>query len=378
LRDQQPVCRLQYPDGHVGWLVTGYALARKVLADSRFSLKPERPVVGDPEKSAAYRQATADSPIYAGAVGALDPPAHTRIRRLQTGYFTVRRVNEHRASIERIVGGRLDAMKRAGPPVDFVQEFALPVPSIVICELLGVPPSDRHEFEHPTAVLQDPDATNEEKIAAMHTFCDYCQRVVEQKRVHPTEDLLSELVATGELTDDELTGIALQLFDAGHETTASMLSLSVFALLCDRDQWEMLRAEPSLIENAVEELLRHLTLVQLGAFTRTALEDVELDDLVIKAGESVTVSLTAANRDPARFADPDKLDFHRDAVGHLAFGHGRHMCLGMHLARLEMQVGIAALIERFPTLRLAVSADEVPLESSERFLYGVRQLQVAW
>jgi cytochrome P450 len=378
LRGERQLCRLRYPDGHVGWLVTSHALARAVLADPRLSVRPDRPPVGEPGENAAVREALEDLPENAGIVITLDPPAHTRLRRLQAGYFTVRRVSEHRAAIERIVSDCLDAMQKAGPPVNLVDVFALPVPSLTICEMLGVPRSDRYRFERPTEVSVDPHASAQEKIAAFREFCDYAHGVIEQKRIQPRDDLLSHLVADGQLTDDELAGAALQLFGAGHETTANMLALGTFALLCDRSRWETLQANPSLMDTAVEELLRYLTIVQLGAFTRTAVEDIELDGVKIEAGESVTVSLPAANRDPAKFSDPDELDLTRDASGHVAFGHGRHMCLGQHLARLEMQVALAGLMRRFPALHLAVPAHEVPMYSGERALYGVRELPVAW
>lgn len=369
LRDRAPLCRLRYPDGHVGWLVTSHALARAVLADARFGMSPPRSPVAPTAASGR------EDPVNSGVVIALDPPEHTRVRRLQTGHLTARRVATYRGAIERIVAGALDAMRRAGPPVDLVATFAQPVPSLAVCELLGVPDEDRGRFERPSTAMMNPECTPEEELAAFADFCEYGREVIWRKRSRPGEDLLSEVVRSGELTDDALVGLALHLFMAGHETTANQLALSVFALLREPARWETLVARPALIPGAVEELLRYLTIVQVGAFTRTALDEVELDGAVIEPGEAVTVSLSAANRDPRRFRDPDALDLTRDAGGHLAFGYGRHMCLGQHLARVELQAALAGLVRRFPTLRLA---GEAPLHSGERFLYGVRRLDVTW
>jgi cytochrome P450 len=377
LREEHSLCRLLYPDGHTGWLVTSHTLARAVLADRRFSVRPPRRPVGDAVRTAELA-GMSDDAVNSGILITLDPPQHKRLRRMQSGHFTAHGVNRYRGKIERIVADRLDAMERAGSPVDLVEMFALPVPSLALCEILGMPSRDRTQFERPTAIIEDPESTADEVRAAAREFTDYARSVIEQKRVQPGDDLLSDLVVRGELTDDELVGVALQLFTAGHDTTASQLAISTFALLCDRRLWEALGADPALVDRAVEELLRYLTIVQVGAFTRTAQEDVELGGVLIKAGEAVTVSLLAANRDPAKFAYPDLLDPSRGDRSHLAFGHGIHMCLGQHLARLELQAALRGLTQRFPTMQLAVAADEVPMRSGDEFLYGVRMLLVAW
>jgi cytochrome P450 len=413
IRERAPLCRLRYPDGHVGWLVTGYELARTVLSDARFSMHPMRSPVEDPERQKtmlvhrmrsdqrfaevfdryagngrAPHEALADpellyavrsDPPSCLTLIELDPETHNRLRRMLAGYFTVRRVDAHREMVERIVAGRLDVMQRSGPPVDLVEAFTLPIPSLVICALLGAPPAERDRFHQPVMIMKDPQATLEEKMAASSAFRDFAHEQIRHKRTHPADDLLSELARDGELTNDQLASVAVQLFDAGHETTADMLSLAVLTLLHDRAYWDALCADPTLVGTAVEELLRFVTLVQVGAFTRTAVQDLGLGAETIRAGESVTVSLAAANRDPDRFADPDRLDFaRRDVTGHLAFGHGIHQCLGQHLARLEMQIAISALGCRFPGLRLAVPVDEVPLYPGDRFTYGLQRLPVTW
>jgi cytochrome P450 len=373
LRERGPVCPLTFSDGHDGWLVTGYELGRKALMDARFSVMPPRLPVGEVLESDQSRP---------GVVMGLDPPDHTRVRRLQTGYFTLKRAAGLRPGIEQIVAGRLEAMAAEEPPVDLLQVFALPIPSLAICDMLGIPHDERHRFEGPHDAAFDSERTDEERDAAYKEFLGFVREIAERKRTNPGDDLISEVVATGELTDEELPGVVEQLISAGHHTTANMLALSVYFLLAERDRWESLRAavavDPAAIEPAVEELLRYLTLVQVGAFTRTATEEVDLGDAVVDAGQSVLVSLAAANRDPARFPDPDRFDPGRDATGHLSFGYGRHMCLGQHLARLELQVGLLGLLTSFPTLALAIPAEDVRLHDGRNLLHGVYELPVTW
>ncbi len=379
LRTARPLCPLRYPDGRVGWLVTSHALARSVLRDSRFGLLTGAAEgVADGYEPRTFVEAFGRAPERVGNLLQLNPPRHTEIRRLQAGYFRIRRVNEHRGLVERVVAECLDTMDDAGPPVDLVEMFARPLPAYVLCELLGMPRSDRHVFVSLTdSVLNQGDMAESQRIAALHTFLDYCRRLIGQKRAEPTDDLLSDLIHRDELTDDELVGIVLTLLTAGHETTASQTTLSIYCLLSDRSRWQALQIAPDSVDAAVEELLRYLAIFH-KATTRTAVEDVELGDALIRAGDLVTVSLAAANRDPAKFEDPDELDLSRDAGDHLAFGQGRHICLGQHLARLELQVGLSGLLRRFPTLRLAVPADEVSRYDDERVVLGLRELPVSW
>ncbi|PXY20392.1 cytochrome P450 [Prauserella sp. PE36] len=372
--EERPLRRLAFPDGHTGWLVTGYALARAVLADVRFSSRLElrRQVVRRTETD----EIRPGKPAPPGFFIAMDPPDHTRYRRLLTGQFTVRRMNQLRPRVEQIVDEHLDAMERTGPPTDLVSAFALPIPSLVICELLGVPYADRQRFQHDSAVLLSLDATVEDANAALASLTGYLAGLVERKRREPADDLLSGLIEGGELTGDELVGVAMLLLIAGHETTANMLGLGTFALLTHPDQADDLRSGRVDEDKAVEELLRWLSVIQFGT-TRTAAEDVELGGEVIRAGESVAISVPAANRDPERFAEPGSLDLGADAHGHLAFGHGVHQCLGQQLARIEMRVAYGALFRRFPALRLAVPPQEVPLRD-DMSIYGVHSLPVEW
>jgi cytochrome P450 len=378
LRERAPVAPLRFPDGQTGWLVTGWALGRQLLVDSRFSVGFVATPIGDHVAGEEIDRIERSLPEGAGVLIMLDPPQHTKIRRASAGYFTVRAIAGWEPAIERIVASRLDAMEEAGSPVDLVQAFALPISSFTICELLGVPHEHRERFERPSAALVDPRLDAEAKRAALVDFYDYCREVMAQKRASPRDDVLSDLAAKNELSEDEMVGLARQLFEAGHETTAAQLSLSVVTLLLDRALWDSLQSDPSLIGNAVEELLRYLSILQMGTFSRTALEDVELGGVVIAEGERVIVSVPAANRDPEKFAAPDTVDFARSAAGHLAFGHGKHMCIGQHLARLELKIAIRSLLDRFPKLELAVPVEELRFLGGEHVLFGVEELPVAW
>ncbi|NUW41322.1 cytochrome P450 [Nonomuraea rhodomycinica] len=372
-REEAPVRPLSYPDGHRGWLVTGHAAARKVLSDRRFSSRLEH--LHWPVRWEGLDPGGFVTPP--GFFMQLDPPDHTRLRKPLTAQFTVRRMKALEPQIERITRETLDAMERGGSPADLVRDFALPVPSLVICELLGVPYDDRERFRRDSAAALRVGSTKEEVTAATASLYGYLYELVARKRAQPADDLLSGLVAGGELTPEEIAGAGLLLLVAGHETTACMLALGTYVLLRDPGQLAALRADPSLMEGAVEELLRYLSVAHLGPL-RAALEDVEIDGRTIRKGEVVTLSIPAANRDPARFPEPETLDVTRPApVGHLAFGHGIHQCLGQQLARIEMRIAYRALFERFPSLRLAAPPEEIPLRT-DMSIYGVHRLPVAW
>lgn len=383
-RETEPVRRLAYPDGHIGWLVTSHELARAVLGDVRFTMvDQERGPVMDARTAAFARLRAAGDPIiassYAGNFLRMDPPRHTRLRRALTAEFTVRRVDELAPRIEEIVASRLQAMAAAGPPVDLVALFALPVPSLVICDLLGVPYEEHEAFDRYSAATDDAASTPDDIMDAYRAFGALISKVIERAKDGAGEGLIARLVAAGDLTDDEIGGMGRLLVAAGHHTVRNMLALGAFALLSDRRRWEALQANPALIPNAVEELLRFLTTFKLGAFTRTASEDIAVGDVIVREGERVTVSLVAANRDPDRFPDPDVFDLGRDRTsGHLAFGYGIHMCLGQHLARIELRVALAGLLDRFPTLRLAIPAGEVVMHPDDLGQAGPYELPVAW
>ncbi|GLW23810.1 cytochrome P450 [Microbispora triticiradicis] len=370
-RAEAPLQRMMYGDGHEGWLATGYAESRAILADARFSSRPELMHSALPQRVELRR-----GPLPPGFFLQMDPPDHTRYRRLLTGQFTVRRMKQLEPRIHDITESRLDAMEREGAPADLVRSFALPIPSLVICEMLGVPYEDREKFQHDSSVILDLEASTDEITAARDDLLAYLGALVAAKRKDPGDDMLSGLTASGELTDAEIAGMGLLLLIAGHETTANMLGLGTFALLTNPRQLAVVRDDPGAVENAVEELLRYLSILHIGP-TRTALEDVEIGGTLVRAGESVTLSLGAANRDPERFEGGDTLDVTRSAQGHLSFGHGIHQCLGQQLARVEMRIAYPALLRRFPGLRLAVPPEEVPMRATSA-VYGVRRLPVLW
>ncbi|MDT7843403.1 cytochrome P450 [Streptomyces justiciae] len=335
--------------------VTPRPFDRTVLSDPRFSSR------WDIRHSATRRMLSEEpEPAEPGLFIGMDPPQHSPYRKLVGSQFGARRLNRLRPRIEEIVADRLDEMERVGPPVDLVSEFALPIPLSVVLELLGVPDSERSSLQRNTASLLSLTVPTDEMLAARHAIKDLIRRLVAAKRAAPTDDVLGGLVANSDLDDDELTGIGFLLLLAGYESTAHMLGLGTFALLRHPEQLAALRQNPHLIDTAVEELLRYLTVVQFGLH-RTALEDVQLNGQLIKAGQAVMVSLTAANRDPHRFDDPDRLDLSRTPGGQVAFGYGVHQCLGRQLARTEMRVAFLALLRRFPTLRLAVPPQDVPM-----------------
>ncbi|WP_206503023.1 cytochrome P450 [Streptomyces chrestomyceticus] len=370
-RRHGPISRYTFPGGKPGWLITGYDLARAVLADQRFSSRKElmrhHPTIdyGDIEVP----------PAPPGEFLLMDDPEHRRYRKPLAGKFTVRRMRLLTERVEQVTADCLDAMEKTGPPADLVSAFAKPIPAVLICELLGVPYEDRGSFQAQVESFMSGETTDEELIAAYTAVQNYLAELVAAKRANPTDDVLSELTDS-DLTDEELRGISLILLAAGLDTTANMLALGTFALLQNPEQLAALRAEPALADRAVEELLRYLSVAK--TFLRMPLEDVELGGHTIEAGSPVILSLNTANRDPERFADPHTLDLRRQGGGHLAFGHGIHQCLGQQLARVELGVAFPALVNRFPSLRLAVPAEEVELRPEIADIYGVKRLPVTW
>ncbi|MFF9011825.1 cytochrome P450 [Streptomyces sp. NPDC014870] len=360
-----PISRYTHPGGKPGYVITGYDLVRSVLADPRFSSRKDLMNVVDFQLP----------PAPPGEFLLMDEPDHGRYRKPLVGKFTARRMRLLTERVEQITAACLDAMEKSGPTADLVAAFAKPIPTIIICELLGVPYEDRDSFQEQIDKFMNGETSDEELIAAYTATQEYLAQLVVAKRAEPTDDVLSELTDS-DLTDEELKGISLILLAAGFDTTANMLSLGAFALLQNPEQLAALRADPELTDKAVEELLRYLSVAK--TFMRTALEDVEVGGVTIEAGTTVLLSYNAANRDPERYPDPHALDIRREAGGHLAFGHGIHLCLGQQLARVEMRVAFSALFKRFPTLRLAVPAEEVALRPETADIYGVKSLPVTW
>ncbi|WP_378788556.1 cytochrome P450 [Nonomuraea fastidiosa] len=305
-----------------------------------------------------------------------DPPEHTRLRRMLTPEFTMRRMRRLEPRVRDIVTAHLDAMEAAGPPADLVTSFALPIPSLVICELLGVPYEDRADFQRRSGTMLDLSQPVERRAAAQLESRAYMSELVGRALKDPGDDLLGMLVREhgDDLSADELVGIGSLLLLAGHETTSNMLGLGTLALLRHPDQLGLLRKEPERWGAAVEELLRWLSIVHSGTIKVTTTE-VEVSGVRIPEGELVVCALPAANRDPAFVPDPERLDISRGEMGHVAFGHGVHHCLGAPLARMEMTIAFPALFERFPGLR-----EEGPPAEFRSFnvVYGLTSLPVAW
>ena len=357
-------------------LVTRYEDVKAVLSDhERFSnsrpqgfVLPGAPAVSDEEMARSR----------AGNLLGLDPPEHQRLRRMLTPEFTIRRMKRLEPRIVEIVDQHLDAMESAGPPVDLVEYFALPIPSLVICELLGVPYDDRDDFQRRSARQLDLSIPIAERMDLQRQGRAYMQTLVERARRQPGDDILGMLVREhgAECTDDELVGIAGLLLLAGHETTSNMLGLGTLALLRNPEQLAAVRDDPDAVGPAVEELLRWLSIVH-SAIPRITTTDVEIAGVSIPAGQLVFVSMPAGNRDPDFIDSPEILDIRRGAPGHLAFGHGVHHCLGAPLARMEMRIAFPALLRRFPTLALAEDFDDVQFRSFH-FIYGLRSLEVTW
>ncbi|WP_059005627.1 cytochrome P450 [Streptomyces specialis] len=349
LTNGHPIQRMSGPDGHPGWLVTGYSTARAVLAHPHLSSRAELRTPPEP----------AGPP---GMFALHDGAEHLRYRRLLTGQFTVRRMRALTEWIARVTEEHADRMRQAGPPADLLEHFALPIPALVISELLGVPAAERETFRHDATIWDDGTTSADGRAAAFRRLSRYLGELVVRKRAEPRDDLLSGLVHhEARLTDEELTSLAFLLLIAGRETTAHQLGLGVYTLLTNPPQLAALRADPGLIGPAVEELLRCVSVVRHGP-VRTALEDIEIDGHTIRAGETVTVSLAAVNTDPGRFDRADLLDITRPrTTSHLAFGHGAHQCLGQQLARVELRQMLSTLLAHFPHLRLAVPADDITL-----------------
>nr|AXL06063.1 cytochrome P450 [uncultured bacterium] len=380
LAERSPVARSTLRSGDPFWLVSGYDEARAVLSDPRFSANRFEYHPRFKNLAEHIRERMREDKQRAGSFINMDPPEHSRYRKLLTGQFTVRRMRQLESRIEEIVADRLDALLAQGNTADLVPDFALQVPSMVICELLGVRYEDRAEFQSRTAMLLRLNMPGNEAVKFADDLREFMQRLVTDKRKNPTNDILSGLIhhsgADPALTDDELVNMANLLLIAGSETTANMLALGTFVLLRRPEQLALLREDPSRMGDAVEELLRFLSIVHVGVL-RFPKEDLEFGGEQIPAGSTVVISLLAANRDEQHWPDPGVLDVTRTRSPHLAFGHGVHQCLGQQLARVEMRVGYTELLRRLPNLRLAVPIEEIPLRN-DMLTYGVHSLPVAW
>ena len=349
LRTTSPVHRIKGTDGQPAWLVTRFDDVRAALADPRLSLDKTH------AREGGYRGLSLPPALDANLLN-MDPPDHTRLRRLVGRAFTARRVEQLRAPIRATADGLLDALGADGS-TDLISAYAAPLPITVICELLGIPESHRRDFRSWTDALIAPDPSRPQAAkGAIVAMLGFLGELLAHKRREPADDLLSDLIAVRDaeddrLTEDELMSLAFLILFAGYENTVQLIGNAVLALLHNPDQMDALRKDPSRIPAAVEEFARFEGPALL-AIRRFPTQDVTIGDVRIPAGETVLLSLSAANRDPDRFPDPDRLDIGRDAAGHLALGHGIHYCLGAPLARAETEIAVAALLERFEEIEL--------------------------
>ncbi|MFF1448391.1 cytochrome P450 [Streptomyces sp. NPDC058274] len=372
LREARPLSRITLYDGRDVWVVTGHAAARDLLADPRLSSDRTLPAFPTPtERFAAQRDRRV-------ALLGVDDPEHRTQRRMLVPSFTLKRTATLRPRIQETVDRLLDAMEEQGPPAELVNAFALPVPSMVICSLLGVPYADHDFFEEQSRrLLRGPAVADTE--AARDELDAYFGALIDRKQKDPGDGLLDELIQEqlreGALDRDELLSLATILLVAGHETTANMISLGTFTLLRHPERLAELRADPALLPAAVEELLRFLSIAD--GLLRVATEDIEVAGETIRADEGVVFSTSVINRDGATFQEPDALDWHRSARHHVAFGFGIHQCLGQNLARAELEIALHSLFGRFPGLRLAAPADEIPFKPGDT-IQGMLELPVTW
>ena len=357
-------------NGQQVWSVSRYQDIRAALVDPRLSAQTL------PDLFDAANDSTA--PVVFARI---DDPEHHRLRRMMTSQFTYRRTEAMRAQIQELVDKYLDAMIEKGPPADIVRDFGLPVPSLVIALLLGVPPEDLELFQHNSTAGLDVNSTDEQRAQGFIEMYVYIQELVARKEREPGDDLISRLitdyVATGQLDYNTVAANGVIMMLAGHETTANMISLGTVALLEHPEVFERLGQtdDVAVIANAIEELLRYLSIVH-AQVDRIATEDLVLGGQQIRAGDRLLMNLPAGNWDSEFVDSPETLDIARNARGHVAFGYGTHQCIGANLARVEMQVAFATLARRLPGLQLAVPPDELRFKEAD--IYGMKELPVTW
>jgi cytochrome P450 len=365
-RQRAPITRLPVPFGLRAWLVTGYATAKQVLADSD----------GYSTDFANLAGGALGSVSSPGGLGFADPPDHTRLRHLLTPEFTMRRLERLTPRVHEIVSGCLDAMAAHPGPVDLIRDFALPIPSLVICELLGVDYAERDTFQRLAMNRFNAHAGAAASLDAIGNSLSYLREVIERQRQEPADGLLGMIIQEhgNEITNEELAGLADGVLTGGFETTASTLALGALVLLENPDAARRIAHDQTAVAPFVEELLRYLSVVQV-AFPRFARRDTIVAGTSVHAGDVVVVSLSGANRDPALADDIECVVPGRPPISHLAFGHGIHRCVGAELARTELRVAFPALVRRFPTMRLAPAPQRVAFRPAS-IVYGAERLDV--
>jgi cytochrome P450 len=374
LRAEDPFIRVRLWDGTTPWMLTRYDDMRVVLSHPRFSAEPLRE--GYPHVFEGRMVADRADRSFLR----LDAPEHDRLRRMVTREFTVKRVEQERPFIQGIVDKLIDRMIAGPRPVEFVEEFAQPLPTEVITQLLGVPYEDHEVFHRATRTQFGSNSTPDAVRASLVELTEYLDDLISRKQAQPQDDILSRLVREqleqGHIDRGTLLQITRLLLSAGHQTTQNMTALGVLTLLQHPDQLAAIKADPSLIRGAVEELLRYSSILHTGA-RRVALEDIDVNGHLVRKGEGVICTIPSANRDEKLFPNPDEFDIRRDAAPHVAFGYGIHQCLGQVLARAELQIVLKTLFDRLPDLRLAVPFEQLRFRH-DMFVYGVYELPVTW
>lgn len=376
MQAEKPLSRVRIWDGSTPWFVTGHAEQRAILSSPGVSADEKRP--GFPHQNTGMAESVEHRPL---TIFNSDAPDHSRFRRLMTFPFTLKRVEALRPTIQKITDGLIDTMLAGPKPADLVTALALPLPSLMISELLGVPYEDHDFFQNHAGVAVDRNATPEENVASNTALVEYLARLITTRLNAPGKGWVADLaerVKTGEATVPEAAQMGVVLLIAGHETSANMIALGTAALLQNPDQLAVFRDtdDPKVIAGGVEEMLRYLSIAQHG-LRRVALEDIEIGGQVIRAGDGIIVPLPAANWDPEVFPEPERLDLHREARQHHAFGFGIHQCVGQQLARVELQVVYGTLYKRVPTLALATNVDQLQFKE-DKLAYGIVELPVTW
>ncbi|MEU4240023.1 cytochrome P450 [Actinoplanes sp. NPDC026619] len=379
IAEEDPITKVRLPDGTWTWVVSKHEHVRQVLNDTSFSADRFRP--GFPNQAPAdLRPGRATSDEADRTILTMDPPQHGPARRAVLGEFTVRRINALVPEIQRIVDEQVDQLLAGPKPADLVEAVSLPVPSRVICAMLGVPYADHEFFQAGTAAMIKRDIAPERRREAFGQVRDYMSDLIASKEADPPDDLLGRQIrqrrAEGTYDRRSLAALGFLLLVAGHETTANMISLGALQLMDNPAQLAKLRSAPEGTAGAVEEMLRYFTIVDT-VVARIAVADTTVGGVRIRAGEGVLTLGLVANRDPSVFPDPDTFDLDRSARQHVAFGFGPHQCLGQNLARAELQAVFDTLLRRVPTLRLAAGVDDLPFKADAQ-IYGLYALPVAW
>jgi len=368
LQSQGTIHRVRTAVGDQAWLVTGHPEVRRLLDDDRLGRS-------HPAPQTAAR--TGESVLFGGPMGdfATEQADHARMRALLRPHFSPRHLRALRPRIEALTVSLLDELVHQGPPADLHAAVALPLPILVICELLGVPYEDRDQFRAwSTDAANTVDRARSERGLA--ELFGYCFGLVARKRHGPGDDVISRLCASEGVSDDEAAGLSMALLFAGHETTVVQIGLGTLLLLTNPDQWQALVDDPGMVPNAVEEILRAPG-DGSGGIPRYAREDLDIAGVTVRAGELVLLDNGAANHDPAVFPDPDRVDVTRSAAAHLSFGYGARYCIGAPLARIELQAVFSHLISRFPALRLAVPVQELTMRR-DVLTGGLTALPIRW